>query len=171
MREPIVTDDAIKGFFGPYRFLSNFQVADCIFDGKVYPSTENAFQAAKFPQDVRVIFQNLSCMEAKKHGQSAKIERAVWEATKVQVMHDVLISKFYGHRELGNRLLLTGKKKLVELNDWGDRYWGAEIVEGQEIGLNMLGLLLEAVRNSLEISRTAIQEMTQIATTAQDRWK
>ena len=39
--------DNIKGFFGGYRWLSNFHVCDVMFEGDLYPSSENAYQAAK----------------------------------------------------------------------------------------------------------------------------
>jgi ribA/ribD-fused uncharacterized protein len=162
VREPIVTDDAIKGFFGPYRFLSNFHVANVVFEGQVFPSTENAFQAAKFPVLERAPFQRMTCREAKEAGRSAKIIREEWEARKIQVMHDILISKFFGHGDLGLRLLSTGTKKLCELNDWGDRFWGIEQVKESLIGHNMLGTLLMAVRSTLEVRQKFCEEATRL---------
>lgn len=40
--------DAIRGFFGPWRFLSNFHYHSVEFDGQFYPTNEHAYQAAKF---------------------------------------------------------------------------------------------------------------------------
>jgi len=52
----------IKGFFGEYRFLSNFWFADVFYEGLVYPSVEHAFQAAKtFDIDERLDI--LKCAE------------------------------------------------------------------------------------------------------------
>ena len=39
--------DAIRGFTGRWRGLSNFEPAWVYFDGKAYPTVEHAFQAAK----------------------------------------------------------------------------------------------------------------------------
>lgn len=37
----------ITGFFGRYRFLSNFHEQTVVLDGVEYPTNEHAFQAAK----------------------------------------------------------------------------------------------------------------------------
>ena len=37
----------IRGFFGPWRFLSNFHFFPVEYDGVVYPTNEHAYQAAK----------------------------------------------------------------------------------------------------------------------------
>jgi hypothetical protein len=41
----------IHGFFGDYRWLSNFHSCPVYFDGLLYPSSENAYQAAKLSPD------------------------------------------------------------------------------------------------------------------------
>ncbi len=160
-RKPIVTENAIKGFFGEYRFLSNFQLAPVVYDGDIYPSTEHAFQAAKFDKDKRnpftvgpsvgsnigpITFAPITCRVAKQLGGKATIDRSVWEAKKIGVMYEVVLAKFLGHPDLRAKLLATEWKKLVELNDWGDRFWGAEMDGDKEVGFNMLGNVLEAVR-------------------------
>ena len=40
-------DKQIKGFFGNYSWLSNFYECSVWFEGGSYPSSENAYQAAK----------------------------------------------------------------------------------------------------------------------------
>ena len=42
---------AIKEFQGQYRFLSNFWPAPVTFEGRTYPTVENAYQAAKITDD------------------------------------------------------------------------------------------------------------------------
>lgn len=39
--------NTINNFFGPYRFLSNFWMADVEISGKVWPSVEHYYQAMK----------------------------------------------------------------------------------------------------------------------------
>jgi predicted NAD-dependent protein-ADP-ribosyltransferase YbiA (DUF1768 family) len=63
------------------------------------------------------------------------------------MMLDLLRQKF-ADPALGCLLVATGQRPLVELNDWGDTFWGQ--VDG--IGENRLGVLLELVR--LELSDT-----------------
>jgi predicted NAD-dependent protein-ADP-ribosyltransferase YbiA (DUF1768 family) len=46
---------------------------------------------------------------------------------------------------LRDRLLATENRPLLEINEWGDTYWG--VVNG--VGENRLGILLEQVRTEL----------------------
>jgi predicted NAD-dependent protein-ADP-ribosyltransferase YbiA (DUF1768 family) len=49
-------DKNVKGFFGNFRFLSNFHVCAIEYEGLIYPSTENAYQASKVvPVDRRML--------------------------------------------------------------------------------------------------------------------
>lgn len=61
--------DEIKGFFGEYRFLSNFWPAKVFLDGEEYPSVENAYQAAKYKKETRDYFKTCSASDAKKKHQ------------------------------------------------------------------------------------------------------
>lgn len=66
-RDYIVHDESqIKGFFGEYRYLSNFELGDVIYEGIKYPSSENAYQAAKSNDvEVRKQFVNITPSESK----------------------------------------------------------------------------------------------------------
>ena len=47
-RDYVIHDDNyIKGFFGEYRWLSNFEPCKVFYEGFEYSSSENAYQAAK----------------------------------------------------------------------------------------------------------------------------
>ena len=74
-RDYIIHDENnVKGFFGDYRFLSNFHVADVWYEGILYPSTEHAYQAAKtLNEETRKEFLNLTCSKAKNKGQETVI--------------------------------------------------------------------------------------------------
>lgn len=39
-------EDAITGFFGEYRYMSNFWYAKVRLDSTIYPTVEHAYQAA-----------------------------------------------------------------------------------------------------------------------------
>jgi len=61
----------IESFSGQYRFLSNFYPARVMLgDGRIYPSVEHAYQAAKFPPEEREPFRNpyLRAGDAKRMG-------------------------------------------------------------------------------------------------------
>lgn len=137
------SETEIKGFFGPYRFLSNFHQCPVYFDGVMYPSSENAFMAAKTLDPVgREQFRYIEPKEAKSLGRQIKL-RADWETVKFDVMATVLFDKFYRNRGIREKLLATGNAYLEETNHWNDMIWGCnEESEGQ----NNLGKILMNIR-------------------------
>jgi len=142
-REYIIhNDDVIKGFFGEYRWLSNFHIVDIYYDGVIYPSTEHAYQAAKSSNiNTRKEFLKLSCKEAQLKGQTIKIVDN-WIDIKYSVMFNVILYKFKHNDDLKKMLVDTGDKYLEETNHWGDTYYGVCNGEGQ----NKLGKILMEVR-------------------------
>lgn len=141
--QPTVNEHGIYGFFGEYRWLSNFHVSPCEFDGIVYPSSEHAYQAAKtMDLEVRELFLQLKTPgQAKKFGAALELPEN-WDQIKVGVMGQVLLSKFMD-LELREKLLATEHLELEETNYWGDRFWG--VCDGE--GENNLGILLKRVRS------------------------
>lgn len=139
-----MTDDIMQ-FTGPYRFLSNFYSAPVMLDGMVYPTVEHAFQAAKsshpgYRENVRL---------ASSPGQAKRISRTAplrddWESVRLQIMADLVWLKFQDPN-LRRQLIATAGRRLVEGNDWGDKFWGC--VRG--IGQNHLGRILMNVREHL----------------------
>jgi ribA/ribD-fused uncharacterized protein len=144
-------DSSVLGFTHDHFFLSNFFPCKIEFEGAVYPTTENAFQAAKFPAGMRASFQGCTAREAKKLGRSSMPPETLkeWDAgRKVWVMLEVNMHKYLTHKDLRDRLLGTGNARLVEINNWGDIYWG--ICNGK--GLNMLGRILMEIRTYIRAS-------------------
>jgi len=136
---------AIRGFTHDYFYLSNFYPCEILHEGLTFHSTENAFQAAKYPLEARVFFITCTPREAKKHGRSPMEPAALreWDAgRKLRVMLELNLIKFLTHTYLRDRLLNTGSSYLEETNVWGAAYWG--VVDGN--GLNMLGHILMTVR-------------------------
>jgi N-glycosidase YbiA len=133
----------IDNFRGPFNYLSNFYPVDIYLDGNKYSSVEHAFQAAKTlnEQERLAIQQAKTPSEAKKLGRKATM-RSDWEATKIEVMHSLLVQKFMLRPDLCVKLLGTGSAELVEGNDWNDTFWG--VCRGR--GHNHLGKLLMQVR-------------------------
>lgn len=148
---------AITSFDGPNRYLSNFFYATCVYEGVVYPTSEHAYQAAKFPADsphrekIRVL---PTPGETKKH---AKAFKHLWSpdfhARKLDIMLAVLRSKFLLNTDLRTKLLSTVNPpvELIEGNTWGDCYWG--VCGGH--GENHLGKLLMRVREGLFLYQMA----------------
>lgn len=142
------TPKVVKGFFGEYRWLSNYHVCFVEYDGLMYNSSEAAYQSAKtVDMYTRGRFTSMKPDESRKFGQSMK-HRSGWDRIKIDVMYEVLKDKFTRNEDLKMKLLETGSKYLEETNYWGDTFWG--VCEGK--GKNHLGELLMRVRNELLLS-------------------
>jgi ribA/ribD-fused uncharacterized protein len=138
-----------------YEFLSNF--APCpkkvVYDGLVYPTSEHAYQAAKFDdEDLRIEFtwEDVTVGKAKKLGRKYPM-RSDWDKIKDRVMAKVVLDKFQRDEELAEKLLATDNRTLVEANHWNDTYWGVDkdLCRGQ----NKLGKTLMGVRSLLKMQR------------------
>ena len=145
-------DRPIDGFFGSNRFLSNFYPAEVKvghvagFEGPAtFPTVEHAYQACKTncPRERAAFLLVKTPGDAKRLGRRVTI-RADWDDVKLAVMEVLLVQKF-SNPELGRKLLATGDRHLIEVNSWGDRFWG--VCEGK--GENHLGRLLMETRSKL----------------------
>lgn len=135
---------AIKGFFGEYRFLSNFYPCPngIWYEGLKFPTTEHAYQAAKVNTNDRESFLTCNVKEVKRLGGSISIGKEKWDNIKYNVMAQLVLQKFATHDDLRNRLIETGNAYLEETNHWHDKTWG--VCDGD--GLNWLGKILMNVR-------------------------
>lgn len=138
----------IDFFDGEFAFLSNFYNASCIFEGKLYPTVEHAFQAAKSLDlaERDWIAAAGSPGLAKRLGRRINL-RSDWEKIKFDVMEECLRSKF-ADPVLKQKLLATGDEELVEGNYWHDNTWGNCSCEKCKdiVGRNMLGNILMKLR-------------------------
>src|SRR3954462_8424742 len=89
-----VDDKVIHGFFREYRWLSNFHVCEVVYGGDLYPSPENACQAAKVDRTKRAMFFNCSPKEAKRLGGLCTIDVQRSEEIKYDVMSLETFSKY-----------------------------------------------------------------------------
>lgn len=136
----------IGQFQGAYRFLSNFYPAPVMFEGKMYPSSEHAYQAVKTVNEKmrESIRKAPTADQAKRMGRIVEL-RPNWDNMKIEVMRTILLDKFTRHDDLKIQLLETGTEVLVEGNTWNDTFWG--VCQGR--GKNHLGKLLMAIRRDL----------------------
>lgn len=145
-------DKEIKGFFGEYRWLSNFHLCTIHFDGREYLSSENAYQAAKVTDSMQHHFAkggvNETPQKAKKEIKNypLAIDIKYWDKIKTAVMRDVLDAKFLQNNELLIKLVQTGDKYIEELNCWNDTFWGVDYKTGN--GENNLGKILMRIREN-----------------------
>lgn len=139
----------IRGFFDEYRWLSNFFPCrvESVATGLVYPSAENAYQAAKCPISERLPFTKVSAAASKKMGKAGKrFSSDEWNDKKEMIMRTIVLTKFLQNPELGQKLIDTGDRYLEETNWWGDVYWG--VCRGT--GENTLGRILMDVREVIK---------------------
>lgn len=130
----------ITAFRGEYYFLSNFYLHTLDYDGLVYPSSENAYQASKTYPEYRYKFINLSPGEAKYLGRRIAVRE---DFDRISSMYAILQVKF-SDPVLLSKLIDTAPAILQEGNSWGDSYWG--VCAG--VGDNHLGNLLMKIRDS-----------------------
>lgn len=139
------TTTAIEKFVGEYAFLANFHRchdSGVTVEGITYPTAEHAYQAQK-TQDPALreqIRSQTTPNRAKKLGEALTPDEG-FDAEAA--MTEVLGAKF-ADPVLKQKLLLTGSAQLVNVNHWGDTYWGVDS-QARE-GENFLGLILEQVR-------------------------
>lgn len=149
-------DIVISGFFGDYRFLSNFWPAEVTWKGLKFGSVEAAYQAAKCanPDEMKK-FIGLSPSESKMYGKRV-ILRPDWDTARLDVMKNLVKDKFLNHAELGRLLDETGTRTLIEANNWRDKFWGVAYKFNHDTklweclsGQNHLGQILMGVRDML----------------------
>jgi ribA/ribD-fused uncharacterized protein len=169
-RKPIITPYGIFGFFGEYRFLSNFELCSVTTDdGRIYTSSEAAYMAQKTNDlTTRDKFTKLSPKEARQFGQTIPLKWD-WNNYRLIAMFDVTMRKYTQNPELKNKLLATQNKYLEETNDWQDNFWGKDpsVSVVDSTGVNMLGKTIMAVRGILRsnlINHQVIHQWRKIGT-------
>lgn len=142
-------DGEVHGFFGIFRFLSNFYIlkVGVTLEDLTFPSVEHAYQAAKWPINQRMPFVECTSGYAKKLGRMApNFNAKKWNKNKVELMRFLVFQKFEKNPELRKMLCTMEGYKLSERNSWGDTFWGTnETGEGE----NQLGQILMNVRDKL----------------------
>lgn len=137
----------IAGFFGSFSFLSNFYILKngVCFEEIFFPSVEHAYQAAKWPIELRVQFVDVTAGKAKQLGGMApKFDARKWNKKKYSIMEALVNQKFINNLELQSLLLMLDGYHLEERNSWNDKFWGTDI-NGH--GENKLGIILMTIRD------------------------
>lgn len=117
------------------------------FEGIVFTSVEGAYQAAKtIDFTIRKQLQKMNPFEAREFAQKNLLHpRKDWDQVKENIMRNLVWQKFYGNRDLREKLLATGEAELIKENSDGDTYWGT----CNGIGQNRIGIILMDVRAKL----------------------
>ena len=138
--------DKITQFQGEYRWLSNFADCEVFLEGVLYPSVENAYQAAKtLDKEERKPFEHYSAGQAKRASRNITM-RKDWPKVKESIMFNLLTQK-YNKEPYITFLLDTKLVDIEEGNTWGDTYWGIDLRSGR--GQNKLGKMIMNIRLDL----------------------
>lgn len=132
------------------RWLSNMTYVNIYFEGILYPSTENFYQAMKYnDQSIRRLISKMTPYEAKRYSREHPITHAPMESAsnRIRVMIYAQRQK-YAIDEFQQKLLLTGDCHIEEGNWWGDKFWGTDIKTRE--GKNHLGRIIMGIREEIQ---------------------
>jgi ribA/ribD-fused uncharacterized protein len=140
--------DAILFYEGEYYMFSNFAAFAVSYNGRIWMTSEHAYQAAKFDDEnvINSIHTALSAHDSKKVAHTYKNQiRANWDETKVAVMEDIVRAKIAQHPYIREKLLSTGSREILE-DSHKDSFWG----RGADFkGRNELGKVWMKIREEI----------------------
>jgi ribA/ribD-fused uncharacterized protein len=156
--EVVVTPRFVM-FWRPPGAFGQWTLSPFTIDGVLYNCAEQYMMAekARLFQDRVIEAQILQCespRQQKKLGQQvAGFNAARWDAERCHIVFRGNLAKFTQNAELGDELLATGDRRLVEASPM-DKIWGIGFAANHPnayhpdkwTGLNLLGNVLENVR-------------------------
>ena len=134
---------------GQLFFMSNMYPCHITYKGYEYECAEAAIQAQKYPGHEKE-FKKLLYGAAKSYGRKYRA-RGDWRDISLDVLLGVVRAKFQQNHNIATQLVQF-QGTIVELNSWGDDFYGVVKDPRQPnvaIGSNCLGQALTIVRNEL----------------------
>lgn len=131
--------------FYPFSNFSSFQIE---WEGRLWPTSEHAYQAEKFEnEEVKEKIRAMrSAHEAFKFAEVDKgSRRSDWDEVKLGIMKKILHMKVSQHPYVFKKLNDSGDRELVE-DSWRDDFWG---IGPNKDGMNHLGKLWMEVRDEV----------------------
>lgn len=143
------TKDAVYFFTPAFYPLDNFSAHAVNIWGRIFPTAEHAFQWKKFfeiePDIAERIFTAGSPHAVKKISEANKTKIPEdWKNLRVEVMEQILKAKVSQHEDVGDALIRTGKRTIVE-NSPVDSFWG---IGPNQKGENMVGKIFMKIRDN-----------------------
>lgn len=134
----------ILGFFGEYRWLSNFHTDSVVIGELSFCCSEQAYMWYKTDslQHKAELMLITSPKDIKAFGRTVPLKPYWNELHRDNAMCSVILHKFM-NPVLKTKLLETGDAYLEETNTWNDCYWG--VCKG--VGQNKLGQILMHTRS------------------------
>ena len=117
-------------FFYPKEFyvFDNFSSFQVEYDGYLWPTSEHAYQAAKFKDSSIETYEQIkkarSAHDAQKvANENKELQRSDWDLVKKDIMKEILRNKINQHPYVLKKLLQTGTRIIIE-DSWRDSTWG-----------------------------------------------
>lgn len=134
----------------PYGCFSNFSLHEISLHGQEWLTVEHYYQAQKFVSTDERLVATIRAVptpqEAAKLGRDPNHRiRADWEAVKIPIMREAVLTKFLAHTDIQAVLLATADQVIVE-DSPTDYYWGCGC---DRTGQNHLGKILMSVRKEI----------------------
>jgi N-glycosidase YbiA len=115
------------GFYeGPYYMFSNFSSFAVNWKGKLWMTSEHAYQAAKFLDPIlqEKIWNTRSAYDSKILARSFDDKkREDWQEINLEIMEEIVRAKLEQHPYIQKKLIESGSKLLVETSP-NDDFWG-----------------------------------------------
>jgi ribA/ribD-fused uncharacterized protein len=145
-------NEEIAGFMlKDWYVFDNFAPFQIEWRGKLYSTSEHAYQAAHFfKTNADLVEQVRECRSPKEAQDLANAnsdqDDPDWKEKKLSVMEEIVRCKLEQHPYIRDMLLSTGNKTIVEIND-KDEFWGwGKSHEAQ----NQLGKIWMKLRDELQ---------------------
>lgn len=144
--------DKVCFYENEYYLFSNFSAHAVLFENKLYPTAEHAYQAAKFiDEQIKEKIRN-----AKSPSEAKKLSNIIYKEkknkrppeVKLNLMYNIVKEKVLQHDDVRETLIGTENNELVE-DSQDDNFWGSG-KEGN--GQNQMGKILMKIRKEVQIS-------------------
>jgi len=130
--------------------FDNFAPFQIEWRGKLYPTSEHAYQSAHFFETNMDLAEQVRQCRSPKEAQDlanahSDQDDPTWKEKKLSIMEEILRCKLKQHSYIRDVLLQTGDKYIVEMND-RDEFWGWG---SDHKAQNQLGKIWIALREEL----------------------
>lgn len=142
--------DSVFFYERKFYVFSNFSSFEITWNGRIWKTSEYAYQAAKF-EDEKIINEIRNAKSSHDAMKLAKViysdkKRKDWYDVKLQIMEDIVRTKLSQHFYIQKKLSETGNREIIE-NSPRDSFWGWW---PNKDGQNHLGKIWMKVRKELK---------------------
>lgn len=132
--------------------LDNFAPFQIEWRGKMYSTSEHAYQSAHFFETNKMLAEQVRQCRSPKEAQdfankNSSQDDPLWKQKKLSIMEEIIRCKLDQHSYIRDKLLATKDMYIVETND-KDEFWGwGKDHEGQ----NQLGKIWMKLRDEIAV--------------------